>query len=244
MRYKEFERAAEEAYAEIPEAYLEGIDGLVVSREAVPHPELGDIWTLGECVTEEYASDWGGPDTTRSVVVLYWGSFRNLAAQDPDFDWDEELWETLTHELRHHLESLARDDALEGVDYAMDELFNRSEGLEFDPWYYQQAEKLGGGLYRAEKAFYLEQEWRADAFAAANRIRFEWQGARYVIPRPEELGDVHYVWIEGLPSTPETLELVLVRKRSWWEDAKRMVGTYRPVVLESSATAEPSPEEG
>lgn len=244
MKFKEFERAALEAYDEIPQAYLEGIDGLVVSREAVPHPDLADIYTLGECVTEEYASDYGGPETTRSVVVLYWGSFKMLAAGDQDFDWDRELWETLTHELRHHLESLAGDDALEGVDYALDELFNRNEGRDFDPWYYQHGEQVERGVFRAERACYVEQAWRAADFEQAGWVTFTWAGGSWRIPRPERLGDVHFVWIEGLDLGEDTLELVLVRRRSWWEDAKRLVGTYRPVVVESEAIAEPSPAEG
>ena len=240
MKYKAFERAAREAFDSIPEEYTEGVDGLVVSRESIAHPTLPDIFTLGECVTEDYASDWAGPDTTRSVVVLYWGSFRSLAARDPEFDWEEELWETLTHELRHHLESLAGADDLEDVDYAMDQLFNRNEGQPFDPWYYQRGDDLKGGVFRVERAWYLEQLWRAEDFEREEEIAFDWRGTRWRIPRPGALGDVHYVWIDGVESGDDTLELVLVRKRSWWEDARRLLGTYRPHVLESEAKAEPS----
>ncbi len=244
MKYKDFERAALEAYEEIPEEYKEGIDGLVVSRESVPHPTRPDIFTLGECVTEDFASDWGGPETTRSKVVLYWGSFRNLAARTPDFDWSAELWETLTHELRHHLESLAREDALEGVDYALDETFKRDDGEDFDPWYFQKGDALGGGLYRVESDFYLEQAWGEKEFEAVRWIEFDWRGTRWRIPRPEELGDVHFVWILGVEEEDATLELVLVRKRTWWESVKRLFGTSEPVVLESDAEAEPCGAEG
>ena len=42
-------------------------------------------------------------------IALYYGSFLQVAG--PGFDWEGEVWETLLHELRHHLESLAgRDD--------------------------------------------------------------------------------------------------------------------------------------
>lgn len=215
-----------------------------MSREALPHPTLPDIYTLGHCSTEDWASDWAGPDTTRSQVVLYWGSFRSLAALDPDFDWEGELWETLTHELRHHLESLAREDALEGVDYALDETFKRDEGHDFDPWYYQQGDDLGGGVYRVERNVYVEQLWEAAAFERAEWLEVTWHGKPYRIRRPEELGDVHYVWIEGIDTEPDTLELVLVRRRTWWGEAKRLIGAYRPVVLESRATAEPVPRTG
>ncbi len=244
MRYTEFERAAREAYDSIPEGYKLGVDGLVVSREAPPHPTLPDIFTLGECRTEDYATDWSGPDTTRSVVVLYWGSFRSLAARDPEFDWSGELWETLTHELRHHLESLAREDALEGVDYALDETYKRDEGLGFDPWYYQQGEEVGEGVFRVERNAYVEQVWTQSAFDEATTCELSWEGTRYRIPRPDALGDVHFIWIHGVVREQETLELVLVKKRSWWEDARRLLGSSRPVILESEAVAEPVGAQG
>lgn len=241
MRFKDFEEAARKAYEEIPDTYKAGIDGLVVSREAPPHPDIPEIYTLGECVTEDYASDWGGPETTRSQVVLYWGSFRNLSDVDADFDWEEELWETLTHELRHHLESLARQDALEGVDYALDETFKRDQGLDFDPWYFQSGDEVAQGIFRVERNFYIERPVTERDFDAAETVDFTWAGARYRVPRPSELGDVHFVWIQGIEVDDATLELVLVRKRSWWEDAKRLFGTSRPTVLESEAVAEPVP---
>ena len=239
MKFAAFEAAAAHAYAEIPESYKVGIDGLVVSREAVPHPELPDIYTLGECLTESWPSEMHGPQTTRSSVVLYWGSFRNLAQQDPEFDWSEEIWETLTHELRHHLESLAEEDQLEDVDYAVDEDFKRLEGHDFDPWYYQRGDPEEGGAYRIERHVFLEQEWSDARFESAETIAFAWGGRRWTIPRPERLGDVHYVLVEGATEPPETLELVLVRRRSWWESVQRALGTSRPEVVESEAVAEP-----
>ena len=51
LKFKEFERAAQAAYEEIPDDFKEGIEGLVVSRESPPHPELPDIFTLGECLS-------------------------------------------------------------------------------------------------------------------------------------------------------------------------------------------------
>jgi hypothetical protein len=224
VRFRDFEVAAREAYEAIPEPFKEGVDGLVVSREAPMHPELPEVVTMGTCETEDYVSDFGSPDTTRSVVVLYWGSFKSLADRDPDFDWDGELWETLTHELRHHLESLAGEDDLEGVDYAADETFKRDEGRDFDPWYYQHGEEISGGVFKVENNFYVEQSWRAEAFDAATTLTLDWDEASYRIPRPDTLGDLHFVWLHGVVEPPLTLELVLLRQRSWWEDAKRLVG--------------------
>ena len=238
MKFREFEQRARAAFEEIPADFKRGIDGLEVSREAVPHPTLPDVYTLGLCVTEEHLSDYGGPDTTRSVIVLYWGSFRGLASVDSDFDWDHEIWETLTHELRHHLESLAGDDALEDVDYAADELFNRQDGLEFDPWYYQKGERLGDGAYAVEGQSYLEQVWRDRDFDRTERVEFDWRGRTYRIARPAELGDLHFVSIVGGDFEEERLELVLVRKRSWWNAWRQARAASDLDVLESEAEAE------
>jgi hypothetical protein len=238
MKFDEFERHARRVFEEIPDTYKAGIDGLEVSRETVPHPTLPDVFTLGVCHTEEHLSSYGSPETTRSFIVLYWGSFRGLAARDPEFDWEHEIWETLTHELRHHLESLAGDDALEDVDYAADELFNRQEGLEFDPWYYQRGEDLGGGAYAVEETRYLEQSWRPRDFDAAEHIDFPWRGVTYRIARPAQLGDVHYVLILGPDFEEEPLELVLLRKRSLGEAVKRIARPEDVLVMESEAEAE------
>ena len=239
MDLREFERRAREAFDEIPVEFKEGIDGLTVSRDAPAHPTLPEVFTLGHCVTEEHPSEYGGPDTTRSIIVLYWGSFRELSKRDPDFDWGDELWETLTHEIRHHLESLAGDDALEEVDYAADEMYNRQEGLEFDPWYYQRGESLGGGVYVVEGRHYLELSQDPDALVAAEAIDFPWRGRRYRVPRPHEQGDVHYLRVLGEAFEDQDLELVLVRRHSSWESLKRLVRRAPPVVLESDVEVEP-----
>jgi hypothetical protein len=225
MKFDEFERHARQVFEEIPDTYKAGIDGLEVSREAVPHPTLPDVFTLGVCHTEEHLSSYGSPETTRSFIVLYWGSFRGLAARDPEFDWEHETWETLTHELRHHLESLAGDDALEDVDYAADELFNRQEGLEFDPC-------------AVEGTRYLEQSWRPREFEAAEHVEFVWRAVTYRIPRPSELGDVHYVLVLGTDFEEEPLELVLLRKPSLGEAVKRIALPEEVRVMESEAVAE------
>lgn len=236
MRFERFEEVARRAWEDIPPAYREGIDGLVVSREAVPHPELPDIWTLGMCDTESYPSEWVGPDTTRSVVILYWGSFRNLARLDPEFDWEAEIHETVEHEVRHHLEWLAGHDDLGDVDYAMDESFKRNEGRPWDPWFYQHGERVAPGMYAVEDQAFVELEFTPDAFESTREIVFEWRGSRWAFARPETLGDVHFVRVEGLPDAPPLIEVVLVRRVGWWERVKGALRGRATEVLESDVS--------
>jgi len=239
VKLAHFERRARALWEEIPEEFTEGVDGLVVRREALPHPLQADVYTLGMCITEPYPSEWTGPETTRSVLELYWGSFRKLADLDPDFDWEEELWETITHELRHHLESLAREDQLERVDYAMDETFRRDAGEPFDPWYWQSGDPVGEGVYRVEYDWYLEHRWRDGGLRAGEEIPFSWHGERYAIPAPADSADVHFIRIDGVDVGPGLLELVLVRDAGWRERMGRwMRSAEAPVsILESAAQA-------
>jgi len=238
VQYREFEALARRYWEEIPEAYKEGVDGLVVERDAKPHPTLGDIYTLGECLTETYPSEYGGPETIRSAVVLYYGSFWRLSRLDPEFDWEEELWETLTHELKHHLESLADEDALIALDYAMDENFKRLEGEPFDPYFYRSGERVAEGVWRVERDTFLEREY-ASAEPPGPEAEFDWHGGRYRVPVPEDPGDVCFLWIEeGLERGPgEEVYLVLVRRAGFGESLRALFGRRRVEVREASVRA-------
>ncbi|HUF14062.1 MAG TPA: hypothetical protein VMN78_13240 [Longimicrobiales bacterium] len=244
MRHREFEELAFAHWHRIPEEYKQGVDGVRVLRRSKAHDELPDVYTLGECVTEAYPSDYGGPDTTRSAVVLYWGSFAALAELDADFDWEDELWETLTHELRHHLESLAAEDALEDVDYAADENFKRYEGEPFDPFFHRSGEPapaeerprvvIGPAssvpaaarpmlpAWRVETDWFFELEWSA-ARPPSGPVVLEWLGARHAFELPEPEAAVTFVALTGgftaaAPSgrRVDDVTLVLVRRTSAW----------------------------
>ena len=217
MDFETFHRKAQKAFQSIPAEFRTGVDGLTVRSETLPHPTLPHVYTLGQCITESYPSEWAGPETVRSVVVLYYGSFKALARSDPNFDWEEELWETLTHELRHHLESLANEDDLEGVDYAMEEAYRRAEGEDFDPFYYRAGVEVAPGLYQVEFDFFLEQLWTVEEFHAVSVVPFSWHGRTERVKRPEDLGDIHFVWVEGLDVGPGSLQVVLLKRKRWKE---------------------------
>jgi hypothetical protein len=218
VNFDAFEQLAGEEWERIPAEYKAGVDGLTIERKARPHPDLPDIYTLGECVTEAYPSDFGGPDTIRSSVVLYYGSFLRLSRLDETFDWRAELWETLTHELQHHLESLAADDTLTDVDYALDEEFKRREGQAFDPAFYRAGEALGDGWYRLEDMLYLER-------IAENigEVRFDLAGQEYAVTVPEVRDDVTFLDITGgLPEDAPPLTVVLVKRAGAGSLIKRL----------------------
>lgn len=98
--------------AEIPDAFLQDLQGVHALEEARLEEGYDDVWRMGEYLDPGPDAFLGGDAGLGRHVALYWGSFRAIADADPDFDWEEEIWETLTHELQHHVESLAGDGRL------------------------------------------------------------------------------------------------------------------------------------
>jgi predicted Zn-dependent protease with MMP-like domain len=238
MDFKEFERRARRVWDEIPAEFREGVDGLVVERDPEPHPTLPGTYTLGECVTEAYPSEYDGPDNVRSIVVLYYGSFRGVAADDPEFDWAYEIWETVTHEIRHHLESLADEDDLEEVDYAADENFKRLAGRPFDPEFYRSGEQTAPGIFEVEQDVFMEITYPADA-EPRPWLEFSWNGAAHRVKTPATLGDVCFLQImDGLDAGPGNLCLVVVRSRSGLTALRDWLRRRPPEIVQGEAAAE------
>lgn len=231
MTFEEFEERARAEWERIPEEYRAGVDGLTVERRALPHPSLPDIYTLGECVTESYPSDFGGPDTTRSLVVLYYGSFFRLSRLDAQFDWEAELWETLTHELQHHLESLAADDALVDMDYAADENYKRYQGEPFDPFFFRHG-LPDEGAYRVEDELFFERD------ASEPDVRLEYGGRAYRVDPPDEPFDIAILTVtEGIDTPESVLHVVLVRRAGVLATLRRLLRPRAPVVIERDVAA-------
>lgn len=173
------------------------------------HPANPDVYTLGECVTESYPSSYDGPDTVRSVVVLYYGSFLRIASMDADFNWDHEIWETITHEVQHHLEGLATEDDLEDFDYAVDQNYKRLNGDSFDPLFFRAGAAIGDGAYRVEEDVFLELPLRVN-----QPIEFTYEGERYRVAHSAAPADVIYLELADGPEVKGVFHVVLVAARS------------------------------
>ncbi len=125
MTFTDFQRTAEEMLSEIPEEFLEGLQGLHVLEHTKPEPDLPGVYRMGEYLDPGFDSFLGGNPGLGRHVALYYGSFATIANGDPDFNWEEEIWETITHELQHHVESLAGDASLIGEDRRRDAMFRK-----------------------------------------------------------------------------------------------------------------------
>ena len=150
---------------DVPAEFRDGIVTIEASPKTVPHPLRAEIYTFGECIPLEWS---GSGADLQSRVVLYHGSFQALAGFG-DFDWRAEAWETLTHELRHHLEWRANVAALEAYDWAAEQNFARHEGEAFDAVFYRSGERLAEGIWKVDD----------DVFIEASPDDFVWHGKRY-----------------------------------------------------------------
>jgi len=125
MTYEAFREAAASMVDEIPEAFLQGLQGVHVFEEAREEEDYEDVYRLGEYLDPGTEDFLGGQPGLGRHIALYYGSFVAVAEGDPTFDWENELWETITHELRHHVESLAGEDLLVQDDVERQKDFHR-----------------------------------------------------------------------------------------------------------------------
>lgn len=112
MTYDEFRTTAEEIVAEIPDEFLRGLQGVHILEDERLEENYVDVWRMGEYLDPGPEEFLGSGEGLGRHIALYYGSFIRVADGDPEFDWEEELWDTITHELRHHVESLAGDVTL------------------------------------------------------------------------------------------------------------------------------------
>ena len=214
MQLDDFRSLVERLTRQVPTQYLDGVVAVEVSPKTVPHPVWGDVYTLGECVPLEWSGH--GADL-QSRVILYHGSFAALAqlgggARSGDFDWREEAWDTLTHELRHHLEWRANEAALEAFDWAAEQNFARHDGEAFDPAFYRSGERITDGVFKVDDDVFLEG---GRGMGRGKGCEITWHGRRYRVTLPKDLRAPAFVTLQGLEDPPPgDAVLVLLRRPS------------------------------
>ncbi len=115
MSYEEFVELITRLWDEIPDEFKRDLQGVHVLPQKKPDPSgLPGVVRLGEYTDPGPPSVFAGHISMGRHIALYYGSFAAVAAARQGFDWQEQAWKTLLHELRHHVESLAwRDDLIQ-----------------------------------------------------------------------------------------------------------------------------------
>jgi hypothetical protein len=234
VRLDDFRSLVRRQAEQVPPEFLDGVLEVVVSRRALAHPSRAGIFTLGECIP--VPTETAGPDGIQSRVVLYHGSFAALASQGPGFDWAGEAWETLAHELRHHVEWRASAPDLEAFDLAAEHNFARVDGERFDPEFYRDGERPAPGVFRIDDDVFLEETVRQLPAVA----RFEWRGAPWRAAVPTEATLPAFLVVEGVDAPPSGDLVVVLRQRASLLDLIRRRG---PPPFQATVTAEPDQPE-
>lgn len=217
MNFESFSELAGRMYDDIPVAFRKGISGVTVERAAKGHPALTGIWTMGECVTDQWPDATGGVGDTNSEIVLYFGSFAELSVDDRRFDWEAELWETMLHEILHHREAAANEDGLDVVDWAVDQNFRRLSGLEFDPMFHRFLPADEDGHVRLEGETFIDVPLSRSARVAV----FRWRGADWTVRVPLETA---FLWSRVKNLGGGRVWVIVRRHRPWWSRLSRRSG--------------------
>lgn len=158
LTFEEFQEKVRLAFEEIPPEFRERVEGPVVVRDARRHKDLRGMLTLGECI---HAPDFAGGGELSSTVVLYYGSFEELAHRDPSFDVEAEIVETVRHEVQHHVEDAAAHAGLRDLDWAEEENQKRKDGADHAIDFWRAGEPWGDpaeGLRAVGRDLFLEIE--------------------------------------------------------------------------------------
>ena len=236
MRYSDFVSLVSSLEQRIEPPFLDGIDAIEVTRSTIPHPVHADVYTMGECVPRAFGPDDEGP-RLHSRILLHHGSFQALARITDGFDWQHEAWETLTHELRHHLEWRARVPALEALDDAVDANYARHDGLAFAPLFYLDGERVGDDVWKVEDDVFFDRALSARGIAELRGKRYTgaWHGVPFTASVPDEAFDVLFLSVDGLVPEPAGEVVVVLRRRPGVRDL-----WHRAVVRRAATRAAPT----
>lgn len=227
MDLETFEATVQHEWEAIPEAHKEGIVALVVEAAAHYDPNLAEVPLLGECVFDELMDTVEAP--VHSTIHLYYGSFVIVASEEPGFDWQGEVRETLHHELTHHLEWRAGHDTLgEHEDVELENL-NRRAGLPFEPSFYRFGREVARRVFLVGEEAFIEvsvppAHWHQ---LFEQRAEVRWGGWCFVCAPPLETQsellfvDIEDGWDEAEGADGRVDEWVAVtvvfrRRRIWF----------------------------
>ena len=220
--------------------FREGVDGLTVHRGHLRHPRFRGVYTLGECVTESYPSTWEGPETVRSVVLLYWGSFPRAGTDGPPLRLaGADLGDA--HPRTPPPPGVARGPGRPGRRRLRDgaDLPSQRRTRLRPPLLPQRRPHRAGHLRRGGRGLpRTEMEERRFRRGGADPIQL---GRTELRGRPSrKTGRCPFVRIvEGIRAPPY-IELVLVRSSSWREKLQRGLSGAGFEVYESDAVADPA----
>jgi hypothetical protein len=225
MRLSDFETMVRHLCDEVPAEFFDGIAEVVVSPRTVPHPDHTEVFTLGECIPlpVEVGS---GLEGIQSRVVLYYGSFAALAGSQEAFDWRLEAWETLTHELRHHLEWRAHAPDLEAFDWAVEHNFARHEDEPFDPTFFLSGQLQQDGNYRVDDDVFIDRMVRS----IPPQVSFAWQGHDYRVEVPTNAELPCFLVVEGVVEPPPGELVIVVRRKPGVRDLFGSAGVFQATV--------------
>lgn len=167
--FDEFQRLAREAFEEIPPEFRERVEGPVVVRDAHAHKDIRGMLTLGECV---HSPDFAGGGELQSTVILYYGSFEEIARRDAHFDVEREIVETVRHEVQHHVEDQVGAPKLRDLDWAEEQNELWRQGRDFAPNFWRGGEPFGDPDERLRAVggdLFHEVELREDEWEEARR---------------------------------------------------------------------------
>jgi hypothetical protein len=225
MRLTDFEALIRRLVSEVPAVFLDGVADVAVSAKSLPHPTRAEIYTMGECIPLP-TTVGADASAVQSRVVLYHGSFVKLAQLDPDFDWRTEAWETLTHELRHHVEWKARAPALEAYDRAAEENYARQEGERFDPAFYLDGESAAPDVYEVDGDYFLHRVVRT----VPTELMVDWHGSSYRAQAPPGLVLPAFLTLDGVAEPPPGDLVLVLRRKPRVTDLFRQGKPYTGVV--------------
>ena len=109
LSYDQLGDLMEQEAARFPDAFFDHLNGGIrLEEEALPDPDFpeGEMFIMGE-----YCHDMLG-----RYIVLYYGSFAALLAEEDEETWKDEIFATVAHEFTHHMEDTAGLHALDDKD--------------------------------------------------------------------------------------------------------------------------------